>query len=197
MATLTLNTIFDTAENLTFVALDKNNQNYAVLLINNGEISLIYSDGRTKKFENESVFQKFVNDNSLYFLRPTRGDERWIMYQPNPKGLNTGDCTIRAYTKAFGMSWEDAYEMASGYGKIVGALPDDHRVVDKILKEYKYTCTRVKKSDYRMTVSEFAATHPTGTYLLKIHGHLVACVDGFYYDSWNSGPKKVAAIYTK
>lgn len=197
MATITLKTVFDISENMTFDVFGSDQTRYGTLLLNDSQISMFFENGKSKQFKDVDIFQKFVEDNCLYFLRPKKSDERWIPYNPNPRGLNTGDCTIRAYTKAFGISWEDAYEMASEYGKEVGALPDDFRVVAKILKEKNCSCTKLKKNDFKMTVSEFAATHPSGTYLLKIRGHLVACIDGYYYDSWNSGSKKISIIFEK
>ena len=46
-----------------------------------------------------------------------------------------------------------------------------------------------------MTVNTFAMTHPYGTYIVHIRGHLVTVKNGEYWDSWDSGDKKVDAIY--
>lgn len=198
MASITIRTSFDTVENLTFIAKDASMKTFGTLNMRDGIISFIGSKGKQKKFKDESEFQKFVDKNDLTFMRPTKDGERWILYQPNPKKRNTGDCTIRAYTKAFDMSWDDAYTMAMRYGKEYGAPPNDAKVVDKILtEEFGFTCTKTRKCDGRMTVNEFAATHPKGTYLIKVYGHLVTIVDGFYYDTWDSGSKKVMAYYSK
>jgi hypothetical protein len=37
--------------------------------------------------------------------------------------------------------------------------------------------------------------HPYGTYVLHIRGHVVTVKDGEYWDSWNSGKKKVDEVY--
>ena len=33
----------------------------------------------------------------------------FIEYNPNPRGINTGDCVIRAICKALDMEWEKVY----------------------------------------------------------------------------------------
>lgn len=37
------------------------------------------------------------------------------------------------------------------------------------------------------SVKEFCYDHPVGRYLLALDGHVVAVVDGCYYDTWDSG----------
>lgn len=49
----------------------------------------------------------------------------------------------------------------------------------------------------KMTINEFAISHPFGIYVCLIHGHAVTIVDGEYWDSWDSGDKKISKIYTK
>lgn len=197
MNQIIINTIFDIENNNTFSVKDSNFNTVGTLKINDGNISIVNTDNSVTKFKNAEEFQKFVNNNTYYFGKELKDGERWIKYNPNPKHRNTGDCTIRAYTKAFGISWDEAYEIASRYGKDYGALPNDAKVVDKILtEEFGCTIKRFPKSGDRNTVEEFAATHPKGTFIAKVHGHVVAVVDGKYYDSWNSGSKKIMAIYT-
>lgn len=37
------------------------------------------------------------------------------------------------------------------------------------------------------TVKQFTLDHPSGRYLLATGSHVVAVIDGDYYDTWNSG----------
>lgn len=37
------------------------------------------------------------------------------------------------------------------------------------------------------TVSDFCRDNPYGTFILAISGHVVAVIDGDYYDTWDSG----------
>ena len=40
---------------------------------------------------------------------------------------------------------------------------------------------------YCYTVKQFCKDHPYGKYLLALDGHVVAVIDGDYYDTWDSG----------
>ena len=85
--------------------------------------------------------------------------------------------------------------MTADFGMECAALPDDNKVVDKILTEkFKYTPHKLGK-DERCTVNEFAVANPFGTFVLKVNSHVVALVDGLYYDSWDSGDKKVTKFW--
>ena len=37
------------------------------------------------------------------------------------------------------------------------------------------------------TVEEFSADHQNGVFVLGLDGHVVTVVDGFYWDTWDSG----------
>lgn len=37
------------------------------------------------------------------------------------------------------------------------------------------------------SVSDFCKDHPKGNFVLALSGHVVAVVDGNYYDTWDSG----------
>ena len=198
MAKFTVKTTFDSSENLIFACLDAQGNHVGVVKTKNEKIMFTNNENKTKHFE-EGVneFMKFMDENSYHLNRPSAEDSKWVEYQPNPKKYKTGDCSIRAYTKAENMSWEDAYDMAADYGMEVCALPDDNKVVDKILTDkFKYTAHKLAK-DERCTVKEFAVANPCGTFILKVHGHVVTLVDGLYYDSWDSGDKKVTMYYQK
>lgn len=52
-----------------------------------------------------------------------------------------------------------------------------------------------KKGSKRPTVKEFAKSHPTGRYIVKVAHHVVAVVDGVYYDTWDSGYKSLYGYY--
>ena len=52
-----------------------------------------------------------------------------------------------------------------------------------------------KKGSTRPTVDGFAKEHPKGTYILNVAHHVVACVDGKYYDTWDSGYKSLYGYY--
>ena len=46
-----------------------------------------------------------------------------------------------------------------------------------------------------MNGHKFAETHPTGSYVLRMSKHLVACVDGVILDTWDCRDKCVYNAY--
>ena len=196
--TFTIKTTFDLSEKLVFSALNEDDSYAGVLQIKDEKIFFTDADDKKLNFGDDvKKFEEYVEENKLHFNRPAAEDSHWVMYQPNPKNYKTGDCTIRAYTKAENISWEDAYDIAAEVGMEVSALPDDNKVVDKVLTErFSYKKIKLKK-DERLTINEFAIANPCGTYVVHVRGHLVTIVDGLYYDSWDSGKKKIDAYYEK
>ena len=112
----------------------------------------------------------------------------YIYYNPNPMGLSVGDCTIRAISKITNTSWEITYLNLILQGYKMYDMPSANRVWGEYLRENGYirriipdTCPNC------YTVRDFCVDHPVGRYILGTGEHVVAVVDGNYYDSWNSG----------
>lgn len=42
-----------------------------------------------------------------------------------------------------------------------------------------------------ITAAEFCERHEKGTFILGLDSHVVATVDGYYYDAWDSGDETV------
>lgn len=47
----------------------------------------------------------------------------WQYYQPNPCGLSTGYCTVRAISKALDISWDEAHDILSEFAKNMCDMP--------------------------------------------------------------------------
>lgn len=113
----------------------------------------------------------------------------YIEYNPNPAGRNTGDCTLRAISKAMGFSWDEAFfeiiaqaymmkELSSISSNVWGSYLKSKGYVRKVIPNYCPDC---------YTIKDFCDDHFSGTYLVATGSHVVACIDGNYYDSWDSG----------
>ena len=113
-------------------------------------------------------------------------------YNPNPKNLLTSDCVVRAIAKLMDYDWDTAYL------RLAIAAFDEKMIISSDTVWLNY----LHQNGYRRymipdtcpfcyTVRDFAEDHPEGRYMLKIagssSGHVVAVVDGDYYDSWDSG----------
>lgn len=130
--------------------------------------------------------------------------KRFQYYQPNKKDLKDkfGDCTIRALSKALDCSWVEAFDVTVPYCREyqcsnIFDLPI--QIEKDIFEElgFEYHGISNKRGSTRPTVDEFAKAHPTGTYILNVAHHEVACVDGKYYDTWDSGYKCLYGYFEK
>lgn len=128
---------------------------------------------------------------------------RYTYYQPNKLDLKDkySDCTIRALTKALNLTWLEAFDLTIPYCReyqIPNIFFTSIEVERKVMKElgFDYTGISNKKGTKRPTVEKFAAEHTKGTYILNVANHEVACVDGKYYDTWDSGRCCLYGYYT-
>lgn len=119
-------------------------------------------------------------------------------YNPNPSGRAVCDCVIRAVAKATDVDWETAYVSLCAAGLAARDLPNADHVWGGHLKRSGFR--RVHLGDDvpdGYTVSDFAAGHPWGTFVLSTHGHVVTVRDGQYYDSFDSGNELVNYYYER
>lgn len=112
----------------------------------------------------------------------------FIPYNANPNNNNTIDCTIRAISKVLDRTWDEIYISLVVEGYIQKDLPNSNSVWGKFLYENGYRREIIPNScPACYTVAEFCVDHPVGTFLLVTGDHVVAVIDGSYYDTWDSG----------
>ena len=124
-------------------------------------------------------------------------------YQPNKKDVKDkfGDCTIRALTKALGITWLEAFDLTIPFCREY-QTPNIFNLPLNLEKEvmqhlgFIYTGITNKKGSRRPTVAEFARSHKNGRYILNVANHEVAAVDGDYFDTWDSGACSLYGYYT-
>lgn len=109
-------------------------------------------------------------------------------YNPNPAHQYTGDCVIRAISKLMNQSWMKTYLMICLQGGMMYQMPSTNTVWGQYLLNNGYrryiipdTCPEC------YTVKDFCKDHPYGKYLLALDGHVIAVIDGDYYDTGDSG----------
>lgn len=187
-------------QNQSFSIFNNNFENIATMIIKDETITVYFKDDEQKSFgSNYQELLDWANENNYIFMKFVDGDHRWHKFNPNPEDRNIGDCTLRSYCAAFDIDWNKAFDIASVVAK--GEASMIQYVAQKVLTEY-FNCTvdesynkkSVKKED-RMTVNQFAETHPYGTYILHTRSHQVTVKDGEYWDSYDSGDKKVDIVF--
>lgn len=122
----------------------------------------------------------------------------FVPFNPNPKLRQTGDCVVRAVSKITGMDWNKTYIKITETGYELKAMPSENFVWEKFLKAEGYkkrllpdTCPDC------YTVAKFCEEHQKGTFLLATGSHVVAVVDGNYYDTWDSGDEVPMYYFVK
>lgn len=111
----------------------------------------------------------------------------WIKYNPNPLGLNVGDCTVRSICAATGMDWNTVHKALCDLSGDMADMPSADRVWWAFLEQLGFTRKRmIDRCPECYTVADFAKDHPRGIYILGPHEHAVACINGNWWDSWDS-----------
>lgn len=122
----------------------------------------------------------------------------WVNENLNPLGKHVGDCVVRAVAKATGISWDEAYTALTVQGYKDKDLLSANTVWGKYLQSIGFRRKVVPESCTECyTVEQFCADHPNGTYVLALQSHVVAAVDGQYFDSWPSGQEPLLFFWER
>ena len=111
------------------------------------------------------------------------------MFNPNPRNVRVGDCVIRAISIATGKPWYDVYADLAAYGFMLCDMPSSNAVWGQYLKDLGYKRNIVTDTcpiDC-YTVRDFCEDNPEGVFILGTGSHVIAVIDGDYYDTWDSG----------
>lgn len=123
----------------------------------------------------------------------------YAYYNPNPEGHSTGDCVVRALTKALGQSWDETYTGLC----LEGFCCKDWGCADAVWGPYLYRHgfrRHLIPDDGlgRYTVADFALDHPEGVFVLSMpERHAVAVVNGTVFDSWDSQNERPSYFWVK
>ena len=127
---------------------------------------------------------------------------RYKYFPPNDKDLKdiVGDCQIRAFCKVLDISWLEAFDLTIPICRELQTytiFDCDLNKTKEAMKRlgFAYTGISNKKGSKRPTVEQFAKEHPKGRYIVSVAHHSVAVVDGYYYDTWDSGKKSLYGYY--
>lgn len=108
----------------------------------------------------------------------------YIYKNPNPNGLKVGDCVVRALSIALDQPWDKTYADLTLQGYVMGDMPSSNNVWSAYLRSKGFVCEAISEP---MTISDFADEHKEGSFLTATGTHVVAVIDGDYYDAWDSG----------
>ena len=114
----------------------------------------------------------------------------YVFYNANPVNRDTDDCVVRAIAVLLEEDWLSAYIRVCIQGGIDYRMPSTNGTWSAFLSKEGYkrhvipnTCPDC------YTVRDFCYDHPEGKFLVATGDHVVAVVNGNYYDTWDCGDK--------
>lgn len=119
-------------------------------------------------------------------------------YNPNPLGKNVDDCSIRAVSKALSLSWDEAFDILSGYGKAIGDLQNSNLAIDLALRNNGFVRDIIPNTcPFCYTTEDFCTDHPIGIFVLGFGYHVATIIDGDIYDAIDSSRMVPLYYYRK
>lgn len=112
----------------------------------------------------------------------------FIRFNTNPVNNLVGDCTVRAVSVLTDQTWDDTYLWLVTEGFVIKDMPSSNEVWGSYLKHNGFKKTVIPDTCPNCyTVKDFCMDYPKGRFLLSTGSHVIAVVDGNYYDTWDSG----------
>lgn len=122
----------------------------------------------------------------------------FVYTNPNPAKKLVGDCVIRAISILKDQQWLKTYNDIVDKGRSMFDMPSSNAVWNAYLQDSGFVKRVIPDSCpecYR--VVDFCWDHPTGEYLLATGTHVVAVLNGDYYDTWDSGDEVPIYFYER
>ena len=117
---------------------------------------------------------------------------------PNPINNLVGDCVIRAICILTNKSWDYVFEELCYKAHSMYDMPSSNEVWGEYLLclgYRRYIIPNTCPACY--SVEQFCKDYPLGKYLLATGTHVIAVIDGDYYDTWDSGNEIPIYYFTK
>lgn len=115
------------------------------------------------------------------------GSKYYKHFNPNPRGLEIGDCVIRALCAVTDKSWYDIFDIICKHARDNAIMPNEslRKFVEQRMSLFGLRLVKLakpNKGEKCYTVSRFCKEHNKGKYILNVANHEIAIVDGHYYD---------------
>ena len=122
----------------------------------------------------------------------------YVHKNPNPVKNLVGDCVIRGISILTDKPWQYVYMGIAAKGLDMYDMPSSNEVWGSYLKSLGYEKRIISnKCPDCYTVRDFCADNPYGKFLLATGSHVIAVVNGDYYDTWDSGDEIPVYYFAK
>ena len=122
----------------------------------------------------------------------------WQYINKNPLGRSVGDCTVRAISVATNNGWAETYLDLCLFGLLMADMPSANAITAAYLKKHGFQRKNIPETcpDY-YSVKDFCKDHKDGIFVLGTGTHMVAVINGDYYDAWDSGDELPVYYFEK
>lgn len=122
----------------------------------------------------------------------------YIHYNPNPDGKVVGDCVVRALTVMFNDTWNNVFADLTMQAAYMHDMPSSDAVWGEFLRLNGFTKHILPNTCPNCyTINHFTKEYPIGMYVVATGTHVVAVVDGNFYDTSNSGNEMIIYYWKK
>lgn len=118
---------------------------------------------------------------------------------PNPAGLHTTDCTVRALAIACDIPWDTAYDIMAEAGRITRTVMDSKEAVEKVMEKLEFSkiTFQAKKGTKRPTMRKLTQWHTEKDILIGQCAHHINCMkDKKTQDIWDSSETPLYRYWT-
>ena len=99
-----------------------------------------------------------------------------------PENKHRSDCVTRAITLATGLSYPKVRKMLFHSSRLMQCVKLEYSCYSHLLDDtFKFPRVDCRK----LSVGEFADTHPYGTYIIRVEGHATVVKDGKSMDTFD------------
>ncbi len=122
----------------------------------------------------------------------------YIYTNLNPQKKLVEDCVIRAISLILGTSWNTTIRNLTEQGIEDSDLPNANQVWDHYLMKNGFIRGSIRNTcPLCYTVRQFTEDHPRGYYIVSDGSHVIAVINGDYYDTFDSGDRTVLYFYER
>lgn len=122
----------------------------------------------------------------------------YVHANPNPNGMYVEDCVVRAIAIATDRSWDYVFAHVCLQAYIMKNMPSVNKVWGTYLNSIgfsRYPLPTNCPDCY--TIRDFCDENQNGIFILATGSHVVAVIDGDYYDAWDSGDEMPTEVWRR
>ena len=122
----------------------------------------------------------------------------YVYFNNNPREQRVDDFTVRAVSKVLEKDWEESYLGLCAEGLIYSDVPTSSYVMGMLLRKYGFIQENVGSiCPQCISVSQFSEEYPDGKYVLVCKDRIIPCINGDYFDYYDSGEETVLYYFEK